>query len=85
MLILDIQEDDFLRFVPPSDNLMGGGTLIRCTEKCRCGFLCMQEVTSYFIPYLESPAFYHGREIGATQNHGWSTLRDLVAKVRLNE
>ena len=44
--------------------------------------ICMQEVTSYFIPYLESPTFYHGREIGATQNHGWSTLRDLVAKIR---
>ena len=42
----------------------------------------MQEVTSYFIPYLESPTFYHGREIGATQNHGWSTLRDLAAKVQ---
>ena len=27
---------EFPRFVPPSDNLMGGGTLIRCTEKeCR--------------------------------------------------
>ena len=24
---------EFPRFVPPSDNLMGGGTLIRCTEK----------------------------------------------------
>ena len=37
---------------------------------------------SYFIPLLKSPTFYHGREIGATQNHGWSTLRDLAAKIR---
>ena len=33
-----------------------------------------QEVASYFIPRLESPAFYHGRDNGATQNHGWSTF-----------
>ena len=39
-----------------------------------------QEVTSYSIPRLESPAFYHGREIEATQNHGWSTLRDLLQR-----
>ena len=77
--------DEFPRFVPPSENLMGGGTLIRCTEKRMPiwqFWFCMQEVTSYFIPLLKSPTFYHGREIGATQNHGWSTLRDLAAKVQ---
>ena len=84
-LALTFHMGEFPRFVPPSENLMGGGTLIRCTEKRMPiwqFFICMQEVTSYFIPYLESPTFYHGREIGATQNHGWSTLRDLAAKVQ---
>lgn len=41
------------------------------------------EVTSYFIPCLESPALYYGWEVGATQNHSWSTLRDLVQRLTI--